>query len=87
MHDPLLGAEPAQLGVVQQFPPGGAEIVEDFVDVSADEALSNPIDRKGLYVVASSDGEHQRDADQFVGVIRHEAKVCRRVVRVRVHGV
>ena len=85
VHDALLGAEPAQLRVVDELPPHGAHVGQQLVGVAAHEPLAERLDGGHLDVVAAPDREDE--AVPGVPGVRRHPHVGRGVVRVRVHGV
>ena len=87
VHDALLGAEPAQLRVVDELAGERAHRVEDRLDLAADEVRGDRLDRGELHLVAAADREDEAVALVAVVGIGDDAQVGRRVVGVRVHGV
>ncbi len=87
VHDALLGAQPAQLGVVGQDPPCLAHVVEERFHLTSDEVALQHLDGGHLDVVAAADGEGEGVSLVAVGRVGAEDDVGGRVVGVRVHGV
>jgi hypothetical protein len=87
VHDPLLRAEPTQLGVVDELTPEGTHGVEDRLDLAPEEVLAEGVDGGDLDVVAAADREDE--AVTLVPVVRvgDETQVRGRIVGVGVHGV
>ena len=87
VHDALLRAEPAQLGVVDKLVPQAAEVCEDRLDVPPEEVALEGGDRGDLDVVASADGEDEGMTLQAVRCVGADAQVRGRIVWVWVHGI
>ncbi len=87
VHDALLRAEPAQLGVVDELTPERSHRVEDRLDLAPEEVLAERMDGGDLDVVAPADREDE--AVPLVPVVRvgDETQVRGRIVGVGVHGV
>ena len=77
MLDALLRAEPAQLRVVDEHVPCGAHVVEQVLDVAADEHAGERVDGSHVHVVATADSENEAAAAQAAIRVGGDDDVCR----------
>lgn len=75
MLDALLRAEPVQ--VVDEHVPCGAHVVEQVLDVVADEHAGERVDGSHDHVVATVDSEDEAAAAQAVIRVGGDDDVCR----------
>ena len=68
MDHALLGAEPAELGVVDEVAINGAEVAEHGVEIAAGEPGSDGLDRRALDLVAAADRERKPVPGESVDV-------------------
>jgi hypothetical protein len=87
VHDALLGAQPAQLGVADQTPPEAAHVGPQLVDVGADDDRRERLDGGDLHLGAAPEGEREAVALGAVAALGVQDDIGRRVVGVGVHGI
>jgi len=87
VHDTLLRAQPAQLGVVHELAPEAAEVDQQRVDVPTEEMALERSDRRDLHLVAPADGEDEAVPLESVICVGADQQIAGGVVRVGVHGI